>query len=98
MPKGVFQRKKKDVPVETVANEPAKAVVIPEPVVSAPVVAKKCGPPHLPQCQCQDKLGIDQVYFEDGSTGTHVIGDNTKNEIYVRWANGGKGGLVNRKR
>lgn len=59
---------------------------------------KRCGPPHLPQCQCQDVLSPGQAYFEDGETGTIRIGEDNKGEIWFRNANGGKGGWINKKR
>ncbi len=105
MPKGVFERKKK-VSVEAKPVEKILEKAVPEVVNETPkakeaekVVLSKCpGKPHLSRCQCKDSLSPGQAYFEDGPTGTVIIGDDTKNEIMFREGNNGKGYRINRKR
>jgi hypothetical protein len=57
---------------------------------------KKCS--HHPSCQCQDKLSAGQTFFEDGPSGTHIIGDDVQQRIMWHAGNGGKGAWILRKR
>ena len=48
--------------------------------------------PELP------KLEPGQCYFEDGPTGQVIIGDATRDQVWFRGGNGGKGCWINKKR
>jgi hypothetical protein len=79
---------------ESPSVDAEKEVVIPdnEIVVESKEVssARKCTPPHLPRCQCLDVVGPGQAAFEDGPTGTIIIGDDVKNEITFKYMENGK--------
>lgn len=92
----VVEEKEGLVSADGIAEEQPSAIQ--EPVQEEAKEATKCGPPHLPGCQCVDKLGPGQAYFEDGATGTVIIAEDTKREVWARWQNGGRGGWVNRQR
>lgn len=59
-------------------------------------VLNKCS--HGPICQCQDPLTPGQAYFEDGPTGIHIIGEDSKDQVWYRGGNGGRGYFINKKR
>ena len=85
----------KKVVVENVKkSEGLEPVKVAEIVFEKTEVSKqnisKCQPPHLPKCQCLDILGPGQAYFEDGDTGTVIIGEDTKNDIILRFSQDGK--------
>lgn len=60
----------------------------------------KCAPPHLEKCQCKDLISSTQAAFEDGQTGTIIIGDASRNEIILRYIENGKEHvrMINKKR
>lgn len=85
MPKGVYQRKPKEV--EAVAEVVQDAVRIEEkeerkPEVKAPVL---------------DQLGANEQYFE-APDGTIIKGDKSKDRLWYRNMNNGEGGWINPKR
>lgn len=110
MPKGIPNKKEmevKDVKVfpKVTIEKPMKVETKPEvkdeakeetKVKTEDVVLKGCN--HSPNCQCKDALAPGQSYFEDGPTGTIIIGDETKNEVWFRGGNNGKGCFINKKR
>lgn len=57
---------------------------------------KKCT--HSPNCQCLDTLSEGQAYFEDGPTGTIIIGDAVQQKIMWHGGNQGRGAWILRKR
>jgi len=87
MPRGIPNKKKEDVakPIEGDVAAPVEAQKKVEQPKPAPVVPKL------------EPLGPGQAYFE-APDGTILIGEDTKNEMWYRGLNGGKGGWINRKR
>lgn len=45
-----------------------------------------------------EPLSQGQAYFEDGMTGTILIGDATRDQLWFRGGNNGKGCWINKKR
>jgi hypothetical protein len=54
-------------------------------------------PAPLPKVKALDPLGPGQAYFE-APDGTIVVGEDTKDSVWYRALNKGKGGWINRKR
>lgn len=43
-------------------------------------------------------LAHGEAYFEDGPTGTIIVGDATRDQVWFRAGNNGKGCWINKKR
>lgn len=88
MPRGIPNKKKEEVMNEADQEAPkAESTSVPEvkPTVPAPVKPKV------------DPLAPGQAYFE-APDGTIIIGEDSKNEVWCRALNNGKGGWINKKR
>jgi hypothetical protein len=73
-----------------------KKAVLKQANAPAVILKDKCF--HHPSCQCKDELSAGQAFFEDGPTGTHVIGDSVNQKIMWHAGNGGRGAWILRKR
>lgn len=96
-PKGSVNKKKEENLTETAVNS---AIEIKTEVVTNADVRKEEEKREEVLKQAAPKLeplGPGQAYFE-APDGTIVIGDDTKNEIWYRAGNNGKGMFINRKR
>ena len=86
MPRGIPNKKKEDVKPTATTNEVVEA--------AKPEKAPAASEPAKPKLE---PLAVGQAYFE-APDGTIIIGDETKNEIWYRAGNGGKGMFINKKR
>lgn len=94
MPKGIPNKKKVEQKVikEEVKHEKKEETKETKHVL---VVEK---PAQAAIAQKLEPLAPGQAYFEDGPTGTVMIGDATRDQVWFRAGNGGKGCWINKKR
>ena len=100
-PKGVKNKVEEKVVVKPEVKVEVKPIIKPEVKIEAKKEETKKVVDVLNQSQAVkvlEKLEPGQCYFEDGPTGTVLIGDSNRDQVWFRGGNGGKGCWINKKR